>query len=108
MRQSRSSFASANVDFATGSRNPMLHNFEGCDPRQASMSRRLSRYVTLRELNRGGQVFFLHNRVMTIETMRSKLQSLVPSARIVVGHGQMDADELEEVMTKFRSEEHTS
>jgi transcription-repair coupling factor (superfamily II helicase) len=54
-----------------------------------------------RELNRGGQVFFLHNRVMTIETMRSKLQLLVPSARIVVGHGQMDSDELEEVMTKF-------
>src|SRR5208282_3180343 len=50
---------------------------------------------------RGGQVFFLHNRVMTIETMRSKLQSLVPSARIVVGHGQMDSDELEEAMTKF-------
>ena len=38
---------------------------------------------------------------MTIETMRSKLQSLVPQARIVVGHGQMDSDELEEVMTKF-------
>jgi transcription-repair coupling factor (superfamily II helicase) len=54
-----------------------------------------------RELNRGGQVFFLHNRVMTIETMRSKLQTLVPTARIVVGHGQMNSDELEEVMTKF-------
>jgi transcription-repair coupling factor (superfamily II helicase) len=54
-----------------------------------------------RELDRGGQVFFLHNRVTTIETMRSKLQSLVPEARIVVGHGQMDADELEAVMTKF-------
>src|SRR5450756_3255903 len=46
MRQSRSSLASANVDFAIGSRNPMLHNFDGCAPRQASMSRRLSRYVT--------------------------------------------------------------
>jgi transcription-repair coupling factor (superfamily II helicase) len=54
-----------------------------------------------RELDRGGQVFFLHNRVTTIETMRSKLQSLVPEARIVVGHGQMEADELEAVMTKF-------
>ena len=54
-----------------------------------------------REMNRGGQVFFLHNRVMTIETMRAKLQSLVPQARIVVGHGQMESDELEEVMTKF-------
>ena len=62
---------------------------------------RLIRDAIQRELNRGGQVFFLHNRVMTIETMRAKLQTLVPDARIVVGHGQMDADELEEVMTKF-------
>ena len=54
-----------------------------------------------RELARGGQVFFLHNRVTTIEAMRAKLQSLVPDARIVVGHGQMHADDLEEVMTKF-------
>ncbi len=62
---------------------------------------RVIRDAIQRELNRGGQVFFLHNRVMTIETMCAKLQSLVPSARIVVGHGQMDSDELEEVMTKF-------
>src|SRR5262252_485999 len=54
-----------------------------------------------RELNRGGQVFFLHNRVMTIDTMAQKLRALVPNARIVVGHGQMHSDELEEVMTKF-------
>jgi transcription-repair coupling factor (superfamily II helicase) len=54
-----------------------------------------------RELNRGGQVFFLHNRVTTIEVMRAKLQELVPDARIVVGHGQMHADDLEEVMTTF-------
>jgi transcription-repair coupling factor (superfamily II helicase) len=62
---------------------------------------RVIRDAIQRELNRGGQVFFLHNRVMTIETMRSKLQTLVPHARIVVGHGQMESDELEEVMTKF-------
>ena len=54
-----------------------------------------------REMNRGGQVFFLHNRVTTIDTMLAKLKSLVPSARIVIGHGQMHADDLEEVMTKF-------
>ena len=53
------------------------------------------------EIARGGQVFFLHNRVTTIETMRAKLESLVPDARIVVGHGQMHADDLEEVMTQF-------
>ena len=62
---------------------------------------RVIREAIQRELNRGGQVFFLHNRVMTIETMRSKLQTLAPNARVVVGHGQMDADELEAVMTKF-------
>jgi transcription-repair coupling factor (superfamily II helicase) len=62
---------------------------------------RVIRDAIQRELNRGGQVFFLHNRVMTIETMRSKLQTLVPHARIVVGHGQMESDELEEVMTRF-------
>jgi transcription-repair coupling factor (superfamily II helicase) len=62
---------------------------------------RVIRDAIQRELNRGGQVFFLHNRVMTIETMAQKLRVLVPSARIVVGHGQMHSDDLEEVMTKF-------
>jgi len=62
---------------------------------------RLIRDAIQRELNRGGQVFFLHNRVSTIETMAQKLRALVPSARIIVGHGQMDADDLEEVMTAF-------
>jgi transcription-repair coupling factor (superfamily II helicase) len=62
---------------------------------------RIIRDAIQRELNRGGQVFFLHNRVMTIDLMRGKLQTLLPNARIVVGHGQMDADDLEEVMTKF-------
>jgi len=62
---------------------------------------RLIRDAIQRELQRGGQVFFLHNRVTTIETMRAKLQTLVPQARIVVGHGQMHADDLEEVMTAF-------
>ncbi|NBU08161.1 MAG: transcription-repair coupling factor [Proteobacteria bacterium] len=62
---------------------------------------RIIRDAIRRELERGGQVFFLHNRVTTIEVMRSKLQTLVPNARIVVGHGQMSGDELEDVMTKF-------
>jgi transcription-repair coupling factor (superfamily II helicase) len=62
---------------------------------------RIIRDAIQREMNRGGQIFFLHNRVTTIDTMRAKLQSLVPNARIVVGHGQMNADDLEEVMTKF-------
>ncbi|HTQ49134.1 MAG TPA: transcription-repair coupling factor [Candidatus Acidoferrales bacterium] len=62
---------------------------------------RVIRDAIQRELNRGGQVFFLHNRVMTIQTMADRLKRLLPRAGIVVGHGQMDADELEEVMTKF-------
>ena len=62
---------------------------------------RVIRDTIQRELNRGGQVFFLHNRVMTIQTMADRLKRLLPHARIVVGHGQMNADELEEVMTKF-------
>ncbi len=62
---------------------------------------RVIRDAIQRELTRGGQVFFLHNRVMTIQTMADRLKRLLPRARIVVGHGQMDADELEEVMTKF-------
>ena len=62
---------------------------------------RVIRDAIQRELNRGGQVFFLHNRVMTIDTMAQKLRTLLPNARIVVGHGQMHSDELEQVMTQF-------
>jgi transcription-repair coupling factor (superfamily II helicase) len=62
---------------------------------------RVIRDAILRELNRGGQVFFLHNRVMTIQTVADRLRRLVPEARIVVGHGQMHSDELEEVMARF-------
>jgi len=62
---------------------------------------RVIRDAMQRELNRGGQVFFLHNRVMTIDTMAQKLRTLLPHARIVVGHGQMHSDNLEEVMTRF-------
>ncbi len=67
----------------------------------AEYDERLIRDAIKRELNRGGQVFFLHNRVMTIQTMQQRLQKLLPDARIIVGHGQMNADDLEEVMTKF-------
>jgi transcription-repair coupling factor (superfamily II helicase) len=62
---------------------------------------RVIRDAIQKELDRRGQVFFLHNRVTTIEMMRGKLQMLLPHARIVVGHGQMDSDELESVMMKF-------
>ncbi len=54
-----------------------------------------------RELARGGQVFFLHNRILSIEKMAQRLQELVPKSRIEIGHGQMDKEELEEVMHRF-------
>ncbi len=53
------------------------------------------------EIRRGGQVFYLHNRVMTIELVAARLRELLPDLTIGVGHGQMDADELERVMTDF-------
>ncbi|MCL5099358.1 MAG: hypothetical protein M1608_17850 [Candidatus Omnitrophica bacterium] len=62
---------------------------------------RVIRNAIQRELNRQGQVFYLYNRVDTIETVAQRLSSLVPQARIVVGHGQMESDQLEEVMTQF-------
>jgi transcription-repair coupling factor (superfamily II helicase) len=62
---------------------------------------RIIRDAIQREINRGGQVFFLHNRVLTIQAMADRLKKLLPHARIVVGHGQMPEHELEEVMTKF-------
>jgi transcription-repair coupling factor (superfamily II helicase) len=62
---------------------------------------RVIRDAIRREMKRGGQVFFLHNRVKTIEQMRNRLADLVPEARILIGHGQMDKDELEVVMHTF-------
>ena len=62
---------------------------------------RVIRDAIRREMKRGGQVFFLHNRVKSIEMMRKKIAELVPEARILVGHGQMDKDELEVVMRRF-------
>ncbi len=62
---------------------------------------RVVRDAIQRELNRGGQVFYLHNRVMTIHMVAQKLRELVPHARIVVAHGQLPSDELEDVMTQF-------
>ena len=59
------------------------------------------REALLREFKRGGQVYFLHNEVDTIENMREKLAKLVPEARIVVGHGQMNERELERTMRDF-------
>lgn len=61
----------------------------------------LVREAILRELRRGGQVFFVHNRVQNIETMADYLRTLVPEAKIAVGHGQMGEKDLEQVMIEF-------
>jgi transcription-repair coupling factor (superfamily II helicase) len=53
------------------------------------------------ELRRGGQVFFVHNRVNDIESMANTIYKLVPDARIGIGHGQMEGDKLEKVMARF-------
>lgn len=53
------------------------------------------------EIQRGGQVFFLHNRVQSIQGIADELRELLPNARIRIGHGQMDEDELEKVMVAF-------
>ena len=59
-----------------------------------------------RELSRGGQVFFLHNRVRSIRGVEKYLRDLVPQAKIAVAHGQMGEGELEEVMTEFVEKKH--
>ncbi len=62
---------------------------------------RLVRQAILREIDRGGQVFYLHNRVSTIHAIERRLRELVPDAKIAIGHGQMPEDQLEQVMTEF-------
>ena len=64
------------------------------------------REVILRELDRGGQVFFVHNRVQSIPHYYKVLTDLVPEARIGIGHGQMEEGKLEEVMLKFVQREY--
>ncbi len=59
-----------------------------------------------RELSRSGQVYYVHNRVSDIESIASKIRSLVPEARVVVGHGQMAERELENVMVDFVNKEY--
>ena len=61
----------------------------------------LLRQAILRELRRGGQVYFVHNRVQTIDAMADQLRQLVPEAKISVGHGQMSEKDLEQVMLDF-------
>jgi transcription-repair coupling factor (superfamily II helicase) len=62
---------------------------------------RIIRDAINRELERQGQLFFLHNRVHSIERVREKIVDLCPDARVEIGHGQMEADELETIMARF-------
>ncbi len=59
------------------------------------------RHAIMRELNRDGQAYFVHNRIQDIHSVAQRLQEIVPEARIGVGHGQMAEHQLEEVMTRF-------
>jgi transcription-repair coupling factor (superfamily II helicase) len=74
--------------------------------RVAEASAGLVRDALLREVDRGGQAFFVHNRVETIEAQAEQLRKLLPDARIAVGHGQMAEGALERVMLAFASGEH--
>jgi transcription-repair coupling factor (superfamily II helicase) len=72
----------------------------------APWSEGLIREAMMRELRRGGQVYFLHNEVDTIERMRERLERLLPEARIAVAHGQMRERDLERVMRDFTAQRH--
>jgi transcription-repair coupling factor (superfamily II helicase) len=72
----------------------------------AKFDEKLIRSAVEVELERGGQVYFVHNRVETIYEIAAKIQELVPSARITVGHGQMGESDLEKVMLSFMHHEH--
>src|SRR5947207_7257043 len=71
----------------------------------ASWDEKLIRSAVEQELDRGGQIYFVHNRVDTIWEIAAKLQELVPRAGIIVGHGQMAEGQLEKVMFKFMHHE---
>ncbi|HUQ18612.1 MAG TPA: transcription-repair coupling factor [Gemmatimonadaceae bacterium] len=75
-------------------RSPVLTFVEPWDPT-------LIEEGITRELDRGGQVFFVHNRVETIESIAERVRHIVPRARVAVGHGQMRERELEQVMREF-------
>ncbi|MDQ6857712.1 MAG: transcription-repair coupling factor [Chloroflexota bacterium] len=64
------------------------------------------RDAIVRELDRGGQVYYVHNRVMGIEQETERLRQLVPQAKFIVGHGQMDERKLERVMVDFADQDH--
>lgn len=71
------------------------------ETRVTRFDEKLIRHAVLRELNRGGQIFFVHNRVGDIEVLAHRLQHIVPEASLRIGHGQMPESKLEQVMVDF-------
>ncbi|MBI1830927.1 MAG: transcription-repair coupling factor, partial [Planctomycetes bacterium] len=84
----------SNLETAPAGRLPIETRIVRFDPQ-------LVRHAIMRELNREGQIYFVHNRVHNIHDIAAKLKEIVPEARIVVGHGQMGEDDLEDAMVKF-------
>ena len=85
-----------------------ISNLETAPEDRSPVQTKVTRYnneiirtSVLRELNRGGQIFFVHNRVKDIHVVKQKLTDLVPEASIKIGHGQMDVHDLEVVMSDF-------
>ena len=71
------------------------------ETRVTRFSDELVRHAIMRELNRGGQIYFVHNRINDIQLVATRLNDIVPEARIDIGHGQMAEGELEDVMVRF-------
>ncbi len=71
------------------------------ETRVTRFSDELIRHAIMRELNRGGQIYFVHNRIQDIHAVAARLREIVPESRIDIGHGQMAEGELEEVMVRF-------
>ncbi|WP_435019465.1 transcription-repair coupling factor [Tundrisphaera sp. TA3] len=85
-----------------------ISNLETPPPDRKAIETRITRFdpetvkrAIHRELNRDGQVYFVHNRIHDIEQVKERIQQLVPEARIVIGHGQMGAEPLEKTMLSF-------
>jgi transcription-repair coupling factor (superfamily II helicase) len=85
-----------------------ISNLETPPPDRKSIETRITRFdnetvkrAINRELNRGGQVYFVHNRIHDIQGIKDRIQSIVPEARIVIGHGQMGGEALEKTMLSF-------
>jgi transcription-repair coupling factor (superfamily II helicase) len=71
------------------------------ETRIVRFDKQLIRNAILRELNREGQIYFVHNRVQNIQEIADRIRSIVPEVRVAIAHGQMAGDDLEEAMLKF-------